>query len=111
MNKKYIFLVILSGILNLSLYSQVYIPNSFTPNNDGINDYITVFTNDTLDVFELTIHNSWGEVVLYTEDIDFKWSGGEDYYSPSNIYTYVLRHRREGYNFIKTQRGFITLIR
>jgi gliding motility-associated-like protein len=110
MNKKKL-LFIIALILSLNTFAQIYVPNSFTPNNDGINDYITAYTSDTLDVFEFTIFNSWGEPIWFTTNPEDKWDGGDDYYSPSNSYTYILRYRRKDYSFIKTQRGFITLIR
>jgi gliding motility-associated-like protein len=39
----------------------LYIPNSFTPNNDGVNDYFSVL-GDQLLRFELTIFNRWGDL-------------------------------------------------
>jgi gliding motility-associated-like protein len=47
---------------------NVFIPGSFTPNRDGINDYFTVFGNDqVLIVRNLSIYDRWGES-LYSQD-------------------------------------------
>lgn len=45
----------------------VYIPNSFTPNNDGINDVFKIFSAQTCLDGELYIFNNWGEEVFYTD--------------------------------------------
>lgn len=109
MNK--IFILITTMLLSLNFFAQVYVPNSFSPNNDGINDYMKIYSEDTLDVYEFKIFNSWGEVVWVSKDINDKWNGGDDYYSPSNIYNYVLKYRINGYSFIRTKRGYITIVR
>ena len=106
-----IILFFIALIFTLNISAQVYVPNAFTPNNDGINDYIMVYSDDSLDVFEFTIFNIWGEPIWNTTNVEDKWDGGDEYYAPSNNYTYTLRYRRKGYSFIKTQRGFITSIR
>lgn len=98
-------------LLTLNSIAQIYVPNSFTPNNDGLNDYVKVFSEDTLDVYEFKIFNSWGELIWQSRDLNDKWDGGNEYYAPSNNYSYTLRYRIKGNSFIKTKKGFITLVR
>jgi gliding motility-associated-like protein len=107
--KKLLFIIAL--IFNLNIFAQVYVPNSFTPNNDGINDYMMVYSDVSLDIFELTLYNRFGEVVWYTKTPEDKWDGGDDYYSIDGVYTYVLKYRIKESNFIRIKRGHITLIR
>jgi gliding motility-associated-like protein len=109
MKKNILYLSFL--LLSLNSLAQVYVPNSFSPNNDGINDYIKVYSEDTLDVYDFKIFNSWGELVWESKNINENWNGGDDYYSPSNCYTYTLRYRVKGYSFIRTKKGFITIVR
>jgi gliding motility-associated-like protein len=40
-----------------------YIPNTFTPNNDGHNDVFTVFTTDAIVNVKMQIFDRWGECV------------------------------------------------
>lgn len=55
---------------------EIYIPNAFTPNNDGINDILFVLGNDECCKFEvLKIFNRWGEKVFETNDINIGWDG------------------------------------
>ena len=44
--------------------SQVYIPNAFTPDNDGINDILMVRGKGIVMVKTFRIFNRWGEVVF-----------------------------------------------
>jgi gliding motility-associated-like protein len=71
---------------------EVYIPNTFTPNNDGLNDVFLAEGHD-LKRFELSIFNRWGERLFYTNDITTPWDGsdkGGAYYSQDGIYNYKL---------------------
>ncbi|MEO0775781.1 MAG: gliding motility-associated C-terminal domain-containing protein [Bacteroidota bacterium] len=60
---------------------QVYIPNVFSPNEDGQNDIFYIFGGDDVQRIELfSIYDRWGEVVFTAEnfdpnDPDFGWDG------------------------------------
>ena len=45
--------------------SDIYIPNIFTPNNDGINDYFSIFapSDDLRNIEKLAIYDRWGNLV------------------------------------------------
>lgn len=48
----------------------VYIPNAFSPNDDGINDFFRVFGNSSvLRVQNMLIADKWGEIVYEEDDI------------------------------------------
>jgi gliding motility-associated-like protein len=71
--------------------SSVFIPNSFTPNGDGINDYFQVVANGVED-FEIVVCNRWGEVVYRSIDPEEKWTGGKDsFFVPDGVYTYRVK--------------------
>lgn len=54
--------------------SELYLPNSFTPNDDGDND-ILFHKGYGINVLEITIYNRWGECV-FLETNGFKgWNG------------------------------------
>ena len=74
---------------------NLFIPNAFTPNNDGVNDVFLVQGNavDTTQ-FEMTIFNKWGQPIFHTEDIQEAWLGdfeGNGYYISDEIYYYLIR--------------------
>ncbi|MCS6820229.1 MAG: DUF2341 domain-containing protein [Chitinophagales bacterium] len=68
----------------------IYIPNAFSPNNDGRNDLFKVYTM-AVKLFELKIFNRWGEKVFESTDPELGWDG---YYNGSicepGVYSYVL---------------------
>jgi gliding motility-associated-like protein len=55
---------------------NIFIPNTFTPNGDGINDEFEIYGNKKAIKFvEVSIFDRWGERVFQSTDIDFKWDG------------------------------------
>ncbi|MCO5260319.1 MAG: choice-of-anchor L domain-containing protein [Crocinitomicaceae bacterium] len=52
----------------------IYVPNSFTPNEDGIND---VFRVSTVNIKNLTvtIYDRWGEQIFKSDEVNFIWDG------------------------------------
>lgn len=53
---------------------SIYVPNSFTPNGDGVNDIFFAYGKDIVD-FEMYIFDRWGEQLFYTDDITMGWDG------------------------------------
>jgi gliding motility-associated-like protein len=72
---------------------SMYIPNSFSPNNDGLNDYWFVYGENVED-YEVKIFNRWGEVFFESSDINEPWRGqrrdGNYYVEPGN-YPYLVK--------------------
>lgn len=70
-----------------------YIPNAFTPNGDGSNDFFSIFLNESSvrQVF-VKVFNRWGEMVFEANSPNFAWDGKYrgQYVSPG-IYVYELR--------------------
>jgi gliding motility-associated-like protein len=89
-----------------------YIPNAFTPDNDGKND---IFTLDGIGIneteFDFLIFNRWGEVIwTYTTKSPF-WDGstnGID--APEGIYVWSLNTKSQGVDNI-SKTGHVLLIR
>ena len=53
-------------------------PNVFTPNNDGDNDFLTLVGSELLDGynnFGIEIYNRWGNIVYTSTDNNFSWDG------------------------------------
>jgi len=51
------------------------LPNVFTPNGDGSNDYFHPFPYDFVDKVNMKIYNRWGGLVFQTDDPDINWDG------------------------------------
>lgn len=60
-----------------TVYS-VFIPNLFTPNNDGNNDVFKVYGSNIVSL-DLRIYNRWGEIVYQSNDtqeiLEIGWDG------------------------------------
>ncbi len=74
-------------------HQALYIPKSFTPNSDGVNDFFQIKGED-LAFVNLWIYDRWGNEVFYGENEDAIWDGHENgYLSPLGTYLYVLDYR------------------
>ncbi len=69
----------------------VFIPNSFTPDGDGINDsFHAVIVGEHLLEFELTVFDRWGGVIFSSNTPDSSWDGAG---TPIGTYTWKLRYK------------------
>jgi gliding motility-associated-like protein len=67
-----------------------YIPNTFTPNDDGINETFTG-TGIGIKAYKMWIYDRWGEKLYYTEDINKGWDAsvkGVHNVEKMDVYTY-----------------------
>lgn len=77
--------------------NSVYLPDSFTPNGDGINDsWAVFFPFVSLKLDELTIFNRWGELIYQAASSQLKsgdilWDGLSESVLSGGLYTYQLR--------------------
>ena len=89
-----------------------YAPNSFTPNNDGVNDvWIPVALGITY--YNLQIFNRWGELIWTTIDSNEPWLGNSQsgaYYVPDGLYHYQVKIEDQ-LKYPRTYSGSIQLIR
>ena len=68
---------------------QIYIPNSFTPNNDGLNDVLKVYSN-VIRSLRFSVYNQWGEKVFESTNQALAWDGShKGQPQPSGVYIYV----------------------
>ncbi len=84
------------------------IPNTFTPNSDGINDYWEIANIDMFPDSRVQVFNRWGQLVFETRSNDMMWDGTSKMGNcPTGTYLYniELHNRSEPYQ------GYITLVR
>jgi gliding motility-associated-like protein len=91
---------------------QLYVPNTFTPNADGINDYWEIFGNKKAWIFcEAEVFDRWGEKIFQTNDINFQWDGKyRGTPVEPGVYTYVFKVVFID-DYSVTNKGAITIIR
>ena len=69
---------------------EVYIPDSFSPNNDGHNDFFRVYGNCIM-TFNLRVYDRWGEMVFDTDKAQNGWDGTfRDKELNSGVYVYKV---------------------
>jgi gliding motility-associated-like protein len=69
----------------------VFIPNSFTPNGDGLNDMFRVY-GYKIATLKLVVFNQWGEKLFESSDQSRGWDGTyKGKVQPSGVYMYVCR--------------------
>ena len=69
----------------------LYIPNSFTPNGDLLNDVFKPHGDlEKIRDFEMLIFDKWGEMIFKTNDIENGWDGLNINYSQNNVFTYKI---------------------
>lgn len=89
---------------------NIFLPNAFTPNGDGENDFLYVRSN-IIETVELAIYNRWGQKVFETTDKNIGWNGTykNELLTP-DVYGYYLKATCfNGQAFFK--KGNITLLR
>jgi gliding motility-associated-like protein len=92
---------------------MIFIPNTFTPNNDGLNDMFMVEASSVM-TFEIRIFDRWGDEVYYSTSIEDAWvgdhRGSNNTYCPNGVYSYVATIK--GFNGEAEElAGTITLVR
>ena len=85
---------------------RLRIPNIFTPNGDGVNDYFEIGYGDegkpinNLNEYflshKLVVFNRWGRTVYESNDYRNDWDGGK---LPDGTYFYVLECKGETQNY------------
>ena len=90
------------------------IPNSFSPNNDGRNDYFIPrsLLASGVKEFDMKILNRWGEVIYQTNSTEGRgWDGklnGKE--QPTGVYVYLITARWNN-NYQNSFQGNVTLLR
>lgn len=70
-----------------------FIPNAFTPNNDGTNDVLRIEGPGPCQSPVMSIHNKWGQLV-WEGDADTGWDGSYGGMpAPEGVYAYIMRPR------------------
>ncbi|MCF8464352.1 MAG: gliding motility-associated C-terminal domain-containing protein, partial [Flavobacteriales bacterium] len=89
-----------------------YVPNSFSPNNDGRNDYFRGYGEGVdWDSYQITIYNRWGEEIFFSADIEQPWLGDYEQMDVANeVYVWkILITDLKGDQHI--YRGHVTVLR
>ena len=97
-----------SNIVCNTIDPIVYIPNSFTPDNNGLNDFFKpqVSFADP-DNYYFAIYNRFGNLIFDTDEYSVGWDGSD---VPAGLYVYYVMFS-DGTAEIQEVRSSVTLIR
>ena len=102
--------------INISVL-DCFVPNVFTPNNDGVNDYWLVDLGDDVTNVRVNVYNRWGQMVYTSmhyelceeETGDYCWDGksiSENESCPNGVYYYTVelldgRNQKGSFNIFR----------
>ena len=101
-------------VVDRKCISEIYVPNAFTPDYDGINDGFgpqgVNITN-----FDFYVFNRWGEQIFHSTSMDDKWDGKVNgNIVPIDVYVWKIYYRtEEDYGGLKPRQkvGTVTVLR
>ena len=92
-------------------HNELYIPNAFTPNSDGLNDEFKIINLSDEKVIDFRIFNRWGTILYRSGDNHAAWDGKyKGKMQETGVYGYLMKI---GYadGSIVTYKGTVMLIR
>ncbi|MFC2100325.1 gliding motility-associated C-terminal domain-containing protein [Bacteroidota bacterium] len=94
--------------------TEIWVPNAFTPNGDGENDFFYAQGIEILN-FTMYIYNRWGELVFFTDHVNQKWDGTfNGKLCSGGIYNYIIKYSGRVNHFASSNgriAGHVMLIR
>lgn len=84
---------------------SLIVPNIFTPDNNGVNDYFHVKYSEKPQQFAIRIYDRNGKEVFSSTDPDFKWDGSN---CNPGTYFYIVNYRDVKSD--KTQSGSLSML-
>ena len=89
-------------------FSQLYFPNSFSPNNDGVNDAYEIKSQHG-EILTLEIFNRWGELVFKTSGTSVVWNGCDrkNKKSPQDLYPAIVTVKKQNETLKKAVNVFL----
>lgn len=89
----------------------VYIPNAFTPNNDGKNDFFKAQVFGKATSFKLEVFDRGGQLVFQTTDPKLQWDGSiKGSILPTGVFVWICTYQLEGMRK-EVQKGTVMMMR
>ncbi len=101
--------------VRLNSVLQVWVPNAFTPEQDGLNEiFLPVIKGANPDTYHFTIFDRWGTVVFESFEIGEPWIGdvrNGNAFAADGSYVWRLEVQPLEDRSLKVYTGFVTVIR
>jgi gliding motility-associated-like protein len=89
----------------------IYVPNTFTPDGDGLNDVFRAYGDNILE-FHMQIYDRWGDLVFESFTVDKVWDGsknGGDHYVQDDLFVWRIVYETK--NGKEELTGHVTILR
>lgn len=99
-------------VIDEECFQNLFIPNAFTPNGDGLNDLFQVQGEGILR-FKMQIYDRWAGLVFESTDIEEAWNGSyqnSNYYCQAGLYMVRIELEYEDKE-LRVQVGHVNLLR
>jgi gliding motility-associated-like protein len=91
---------------------NVFMPNAFTPNGDGINDIFKPRFECTSKDYHLKIFDRYGRIIFESSESSRGWDGNiRDGQLPTGVYVWMMEYRNPNNKQVFRKNGTVTLIR
>ena len=82
-----------SHILKVENNCYIAVPNAFTPNGDGLNDYLYPLNAYKATDLQFSVYSRYGQLVFKTTDWTKKWDGTKNGEAmPGDVYVWTLNY-------------------
>ena len=112
-NGKMLYAIVSTNkIIKVKASCFITVPSAFTPNNDGLNDFLGPLNASALSNREFIVYNRNGQVVFSSSGINSQWDGTINRIrQPSGVYIWLLKYTDPISGKTLLQRGSTVLIR
>lgn len=100
-----------SVVITVLPTTYIFIPNAFTPNNDGINDMFQLIKGEIVNIYSVKIYNRWGEIVYEQAELNWDGKNRDEKLCGFGVYAYIIEYKLEGDNLTYRKQGNVTLVR
>jgi gliding motility-associated-like protein len=77
--------------MRVYVYKDIYIPNAFSPNNDGLNDTWLIPALRAYSEYTISVYNRYGQLIFYTKNNSKAWDGKfKGMPQPVGVYVYMV---------------------
>lgn len=104
---------VLTDIMNIGddCPGRIFIPNVFSPNGDGLNDFFQV-TYVNMESLTVTIYDRWGKFLFSSADKDFKWDGNFNGNPlPEGTFFWTINYKFTDNEIAEEKRGTVMILR
>ena len=101
-----------SVLINVIPDVIIYVPNAFTPNDDGLNDvWLPIISNNGDAFYEVLVYSRWGELIFRSNDPNVGWNGKHNgKLVEAGVFTYKITYG-DYFNKKYQKTGTVTVVR